>query len=134
MAIHKSKIDMWLMCFLGGMLLLPIMLAVIFGEGLGITLLMCGFTAILTLWLYMVTQYRITNDALIVHAGLYKVNIPIASIKSILKTNDAIASPAFSLDRLEIIYNQNLRVLMSPKDKAKFLADIGWPDTSLIAR
>lgn len=53
---------------------------------------------------------------------LYRKDIPIDSIRKIVETNNMISSPAVSLDRLEIFYNKFDSVLISPKDKAGFIA------------
>ena len=88
-------------------------------------------TLVFTAWLYLATQYRISETNLIIHAGLYKINIPIKSIKSVVSSKNVMASPAFSLDRLEITYKKNKRILISPKDKNRFLSDIGWLDETI---
>ena len=81
------------------------------------------------IWLYLATKYVIEHKDLTVFAGLYKVNIPVASITSITDSRNALASPAFSLDRLEIKYGEGEMILISPKDKSAFLADLGRKDS-----
>ena len=81
------------------------------------------------IWLYLATKYVIGDEELTVLAGLYKVNIPIASITSITDSRNALASPAFSLDRLEIKYGKGKMILISPKDKSAFLTDLGRKDS-----
>lgn len=131
MKVYKSKVDLWLMCLLIGVLTAPIILAWVIGEGLWVTLPICGLTLVFTAWLYLATQYRISETNLIIHAGVYKINIPIKSIKSVVSSKNVMASPAFSLDRLEITYKKNKRILISPKDKNRFLSDIGWLDETI---
>lgn len=134
MTIYRSKIDNWIIAVLGGSILLPLILMLAFKGPLMITLLitipMLGFLV----WLYIATKYEILKDELIIHAGLYKVNIPRESIKSVTPSNNALASPAFSLDRLEIAYGQDDKILISPKRKTEFLENIGWPDKGKVAR
>ena len=126
MNIYKSKVDLWLFCLLSGSSVLPIFLVVFIGGPLWPALIICGATALFIVWLYCATKYEVTKDEIRVHAGLYKVKIPIKSIKSVAASRNPIASPAFSLDRLEIRYDQNSMILISPKDKNRFMADIGW--------
>jgi membrane protein YdbS with pleckstrin-like domain len=131
--VYKSKIDSWLIYLIGGILILPVILVLVYGGSLWPGLIICGLTATFTVWLYLATQYKVTKEKISIHAGLYKVNIPIKSIKSVANSNNPMASPAFSLDRLEITYGQNAKILISPKDKNRFLADIGWLEKSLAA-
>lgn len=126
MLIHKSKIDKWLYALVIGILGLPLIMGLIEGVLVVPGLVVCGLTAAFILWLYAATKYVITDDTLIIHAGLYKVEIPVNAITSITDSRNPLASPAFSLDRLEIKYGADKTILISPKDKAAFLADLGW--------
>ncbi|MDB2438176.1 PH domain-containing protein [Hellea sp.] len=126
MKVYKSKIDLWLMGLLVGSLTLPIILSLIFSEAFWFTFVICGSMLALTAWLYWATQYKVSATNISVHGGLFKINIPLDTIKSVKKTRNPMASPAFSLDRLEIAYGRNQKVLISPKDKTGFLSDIGW--------
>lgn len=78
---------------------------------------------ILFIWYILATTYYIITDAyLIVRAGfLHHSKIDIQRIKKITETNNPLSSPANSLDRLAVIYNQNSSVLISPKDKHDFI-------------
>lgn len=126
MHIHKSKIARWYLVLVLIIALMPFLFlfidAIVFWSMLAI----CGACAAFMIWLYVATKYVVSADTLTIHAGLYKVNIPIGEIASINDTNNALASPAFSLDRLEIKYGDGKMILISPKDKATFLADLGW--------
>lgn len=75
---------------------------------------------------FLAIHYLIDGQALIVHAGpLYKNRkIDIASIRKIMKTRTPISAPAPSLDRLEIFYNKFDSIVISPKDKTVFIADL----------
>jgi len=71
------------------------------------------------------TYYTITEGYLIVRGGfIYHSKIDIKRIKKISETNNPLSSPANSLDRLAVIYNENSSVLISPKDKHGFIADL----------
>jgi len=126
MKVYKSKVDLWLMGLIVGSLTFPIILSWIFGEAFWPIFLICGLMLVFVAWLYLATQYRVSSTTINIHGGVFKVKVPLDSIKSVKTSRDSIASPAFSLDRLEIIYGSNKRILISPKDKAGFLSDIGW--------
>jgi uncharacterized membrane protein YdbT with pleckstrin-like domain len=81
---------------------------------------------ILFIWyLLATTYYTITEGHLIARAGfLHHSIIDIQRIKRITETNNPLSSPANSLDRLAIIYNENRSVLISPKDKHGFIAHL----------
>jgi len=91
----------------------------------GIALLLLLSTALCAQF-FLTTHYIIDGQALIVHAGpLYKNRkIPIASIRKITKTRTLISAPAPSLDRLEIFYNKFDSIVISPKDKPGFIANL----------
>ncbi|GAB3340732.1 hypothetical protein GCM10027299_54370 [Larkinella ripae] len=73
----------------------------------------------------MTTHYRIDRNILKIQSGfLVHQDISIESIKRISETNNPISSPALSLDRIEILYNRFDSVLISPKDKTGFIADL----------
>lgn len=128
MKTYASEIDIWLVCVFAGTLILPLALGVIFGGFLWPALAICGVISAFIIWLYLATKYKVTQDDITVHAGLYKVTIPLSSIVSVTATRDIASSPAFSLNRLEIVYDQNSRILISPKNRDSFLSDIGWAE------
>lgn len=128
MKIYLSKIDLWLIWLFVATLMLPLVMAAMFGGPLWPSLVIVGVIAAFSIWLYLATKYKVTEDEIIVHAGLYKVTIVRKSIVSVTAMRDVAASPAFSLDRLEIVYNHNQRILISPKNRDNFLSDIGWTE------
>lgn len=77
--------------------------------------------AILLVWSWFTTGYKINNELLIIQNGPIKKRIPIKDIKKITQTKNPLASPALSIDRLEIIYGSDFGMaLVSPNDKQKF--------------
>ncbi len=127
MKTYRSRIDLWLIAVLGGSMLLPIILMIL-SDGpmaltFAITIPMLGFIV----WLYFATKYEVLEEEIIIHAGLYKVVVPRQSITSVTRSNNVLASPAFSLDRLEIAYGESDKILISPKNQTQFLENIGWP-------
>ena len=75
--------------------------------------------------LFMSTYYLIDGRFLIIRSSfLINKKIKISSVKKISETNNPLSAPAASLDRLEIIYDNNGSVLISPKDKSGFIKHI----------
>lgn len=121
---HKSKI--------GLELILPI--TFIFGTALFITAhydqgwlgLIILLPAIVFIFhIFLTTNYTINKDKLKIKCGfLFNQQIDINTIKKISETNNPLSSPATSLDRLEIVYGKYDSILISPKFKKEFIADI----------
>lgn len=89
-----------------------------------------GVAVLLVTMLFIVhlitnTYYQIEHSALRIKSG-FIINklIAINSIRKIQKSNSIFSSPAASLDRLEIFYNKYDSILISPKDKQEFLAQL----------
>jgi hypothetical protein len=79
---------------------------------------------ILLLMVYLIldTYYIIKGDILIVKCGfLVNKKIDINKVDLISETNSVISAPAISLDRLDIIYNGHEGILISPRNKLKFI-------------
>jgi len=107
----------------------PIVLGFFTGPEIWPVLLISAFWVAFVFWLYAATKYEVTGDALIIHAGLNNRGVTVRSIGSVKDSRIAMASPAFSLDRLEIQYGAGKVILISPKDKAGFLTDLDWKST-----
>jgi uncharacterized membrane protein YdbT with pleckstrin-like domain len=126
MKIHTSKIDKWFYAVVVGTALLPFPLGLVDPLAFWLTLAICGGVVAFILWLYRATKYVITDDKLMVHGGLFKVDIPKSSITSVTDSRNPLSSPAFSLDRLRINHGDGKTILISPKDKSAFLGDLNW--------
>ena len=75
------------------------------------------------LHLFTTTYYIISGDTLRIKSGfLINTVVDIASITKITATRNMLSSPALSLDRIEIFYNKYDSVMISPEDKAEFIA------------
>jgi len=117
---YKSKIGLGIVLFL----------AVVFGStstlmiinhawpGVLINLVVIAFIS----HMFLTTYYIINGNDLIIKCGfLFNKTIKIDTIKKIEETNNLLSSPAASLDRIEIGYNQYDSVMISPKDKLDFI-------------
>ena len=127
--VYRSKVDAWLVVVLIGV---PVGMVDFLLDGVGIddrvaTLLMLGVVVAilgLFLWLCMSTRYSIIGDFLSVRSGPFSWMIPIDEITSIEPTHNPATSPALSLDRLVIRYGHDAELMVSPKDKSGFIAEL----------
>ncbi|WET03778.1 PH domain-containing protein [Flavobacterium sp. YJ01] len=119
----KSKIDLWL----------AFLLIVIFGFALiqfayekkwiGLSFIFCVISFIIHM--FTTTFYTIERDKLRIKCGfLIDFTIEIKNVKKISETFNVLSSPALSLDRLEILYGKYDTVLISPKDKKRFIEEL----------
>ena len=127
--VYKSKLDWWL----GAILLVAMFASALAGlkalsadtpNSIWTALLIGGVGLVLPLISLLFTRYVIQDHQLVVRSGLFKWRIPISEISDITPTSDPIASPALSLDRLRITYGKSKTVLVSPRNKDAFLAQI----------
>ena len=127
--VYKSKIDWWL----GAILVVAMIASALAGlkalstdtpNAIWTAALIGGVGFILPLVGLLSTRYVIQGQQLVVRSGLFKWRIPINEISDITPSSDPVASPALSLDRLRITYGQTKSLLISPRDKDGFLAQI----------
>lgn len=120
---YKSKIGIELIIFLMvifgisfyGMIVDKSWFGIIFLFVLCSFIILCG----------LVLRYEISENNLTIRSGFIRhQKVPIQTIRKIVETNNPLSAPAFSLDRLEIIYNKFDSVLISPKDKKGFIVHL----------
>ena len=58
--------------------------------------------AALPLWLLRTTNYTITGTHVRIRCGPFRWNVPLADVRAVRPTRNALSSPALSLDRLRI--------------------------------
>ncbi|RFU70428.1 hypothetical protein D0469_07525 [Peribacillus saganii] len=92
-------------------------------EGLG-PIVIGVLLALFIGWLWLTTYYEITDNILLVSAGPIRKRIDIYTIRSLNKTRNPVSSPALSFDRIEIVFNMYDSVIISPKDKEAFAAEL----------
>jgi hypothetical protein len=123
MTVYRSKIGIEIMIPLS-LILVWIMIDRINDRdwaGMAIILLSSVFFA----HILLTTCYEIRKETLIVKCSfLINTSINIRSIKKIRESGSILAAAAASLDRLEITYNDNDSILVSPKDKEAFIAHL----------
>lgn len=137
--VFTSKIDFWISAILFGAILLTI--AAPFwqwkrnGDGslaqsIFLAFMLLPFIALTLLPLFR-TKYTLTESQLFINNGFFTQRIEIAKITKITPTRNIKASPALSLDRIKISYQDN-SVLISPKDKPLFLQEIQARNPSIL--
>lgn len=119
----KSKISIGLVLFLvvvlGGILLKLLY------DGVWSVSALIFFQILFIAHMFWTTFYSIENEKLQIKSGfLINFSIDIQQIKKISETNTLMSAPAISFDRLEILYNKFDTVVISPKEKVRFIEAI----------
>ena len=127
--VFPSKIDSWLLMLIAMTVLVSLGAAV---ATLDASSLLAAAIAVLLgalfpLWLFASTDYRVSDGECLVRSGPFRWRIPLDDIEAVRATRNPLSSPALSLDRLEIRYAGGRKIMISPRDRAGFLAAIGWP-------
>ena len=81
----------------------------------------------LIVWIFLGTNYTLEGRDLVIRSGPFSWRIGIDDITSIEKPSGwvrARSSAALSMDRLVVSYGKGKRVMISPAEKEKFLADL----------
>lgn len=77
--------------------------------------------AILPVWILISTNYHLIDEYLWINSGPFRWKIPTLSITRIGFSKSWKSSPALSLDRIVIEYDGGKLILISPKEKQKFM-------------
>lgn len=89
--------------------------------GLAIILILTA----LIIHMVLTTYYQIEDRVLKIKSGfLLNKTVAIGSIRKIMETKSPLSSAATSPDRLEIMYNKNDSIIISPKDRAGFINEL----------
>jgi hypothetical protein len=70
------------------------------------------------------TSYCFEGATLVVRCGPFRWRVPLEQIFAVRETDSVRSAPAMSMDRLEIRFADDRRMLISPRDKAGFLAQL----------
>lgn len=73
-------------------------------------------------WIFISTYYELQGKELAIHCGPFTWRIPLAEVTDIRESSTTRSGPALSLDRLEIVYGGGKVLVISPADKARFIA------------
>ena len=118
----QSKKDIWLAVLIWGVIIL--MFFMMITEQNIVVYIVGILNNALLLWLWFGTNYKIDDEYLIVRSGPFKSTIDIKSIKKLRATKTLLAGPALSIDRIEIQYKRYDSVIVSPKEKNKFIESL----------
>lgn len=124
-AVFRSKVDGKLR---GLALLLPgVALVALFTSPRGSPLLwlplaLVFLAALIVCWILISTYYELRTGELLAHSGPFTWRIPLAEVTDVRESSSVRSGPALSMDRLEIIYGGGRVLMISPADKADFLA------------
>ena len=83
------------------------------------------FCLALCVWTLLGTYYVIDATSLVVRSGPFHWTVALREIRSVQPTRDIRSGPALSFDRLRIEYGAGRVLLVSPREKDAFLADLG---------
>ena len=124
-----SRIDGWLL-----VVLLGSALACLFAAGSIVMSRMAGplwlaaavvlVGCVLPVWLLVATNYVLTATTLDIRSGPFKWRVPIADVTNISPTRNPVSSPALSLDRLRIDYGDSRWIIVSPREKERFVREL----------
>lgn len=78
--------------------------------------------AVIVCWIFLATYYEVLSEELVAHCGPFTWRIPLREISDIRDSSSTRSGPALSLDRLEIVHGGGKRLIVSPADKAGFVA------------
>jgi len=121
--IHKSKVGLEILVPI--VIVLSTATTIMIVNMIWIGLVVCGLVILFVTNIYTGTYYKITDDhRLFIKCGVFEsFDIHVDDIEWIKKSNELNNSPALSVDRLEIGYKGG-RILISPRDKKKFIDDL----------
>lgn len=125
---YRSKRDAWILVLVWAGMLLATFAAVaqfLGSEPLLQRVLVLVFSVLVVAFILSLLygiSYTIQDEELLIRAGPFKQRIPLADIDRVRPSRNPLSSPAASLDRLLIQWNdERKRVLISPADKIKFM-------------
>lgn len=120
--VYKSKVDLWLICFIMAVVIIPLLPVLLFAFSWTAAIISLGLLAFIFYCLFS-TQYIISDDILNIKCGfLINDKINIMDITKISPSKSIVSAPAASLDRIGIYLNkQRTPVIISPKHKSDFI-------------
>ncbi|MBO9676911.1 MAG: PH domain-containing protein [Acidovorax sp.] len=126
-AFFTSRVDAWLFAIgpIAGLaaasVALPLALQSRAGLDVAVAAAVVLLTLLLPLWLLLDTNYTMTEDELRVRSGPFRWRIALGDVREVSPSRSWISSPALSLDRLRIRYGAGRSILVSPREKQRFV-------------
>ena len=88
------------------------------------TLLPLIVAVLLFVWILAGTWYAFDGGSLVVQCGPFRWRIPVEQIYAVRDSSSLRSGPALSMQRLEIRFANERCMLISPRDRAAFLAEL----------
>lgn len=122
--VFKSKVDAWLV---GLIVLICLGIGAISwyegGAGAWIAVAVTVFVCAGVLFMLFSIRYVVSGTRLkVFYFSKYSSSYDLRELRSVCPTRNPLSAPAASLDRLELKFTRYRDVLISPKDKAGFMA------------
>jgi hypothetical protein len=67
------------------------------------------------------TNYTVTGEELRIHSGPFRWRIALSEVRAVSPSRSWLSSPALSLDRIRVQYGVARSVLVSPREKQRFV-------------
>ena len=126
--LYRSRIDAKIGLVSGLAVIVLIVAAVTFPDsarGPALALHAVGLIGLaVCVWTLFGTHYLIDATSLVIRSGPFHWLVPLREIRSVRPTRDPHSGPALSFDRLRIEYSGGRVILISPREKEEFLADL----------
>ena len=126
--LFKSKVDTWIAVTLMSVAFLPglaivaaYLLGAVDATAVVVAAMSLSVPSILSCWLFFSTFYFVDGAHLVVRSGPVTQKIALDTIKAVGLSRSLAAAPALSMDRVEIIFGEHKRVLLSPENRQAFI-------------
>ena len=124
-AVFRSKVDgkfRWLTLLLPGVALVALFTSPRGSPLLWLPVGLVFLATVLVCWILISTYYELQAGELLAHCGPFSWRIPLTEITAVRESSSVRSGPALSMDRLEVVYRGGRVLMISPADKAEFLA------------
>lgn len=126
---YRSKVDAWVVvCLVAGPVVAIVAAIAVTIAGDATATAIGWLTVLLLGGLYaamvLPIGYELHPAHLVVRFGLVRQRVQYADIREVRPSRSIVASPALSLDRLEIRRGPHLPLLIAPHDRERFLVDL----------
>jgi len=138
---YKTKVDVWLVVLLAGVVALPMAIGIVGYVRTGLSPatwvpLSIALLIAVVIWVVAVpTRYDLTPDSLMIRSGLLHWAVPLSEVTSITPTSNPLSSPAWSLERLKVTWTVtgNARsISISPERTEEFLREVATRNKTLV--
>lgn len=117
----KTKVDWWIGLAIGLALVVGPVSVVLAQEWLVLPFVL--FADVVIAFVCFPCDYTLTESGLLIRSGFMRWRIPYAEIERVYPTRNPLSSPAWSLDRLAVVYGKKW-VLVSPEGKDVFMSKV----------